>query len=560
MLVSLTISNIAVIDKMSVDFQSGFTVLTGETGAGKSILIDALGLALGAKASKELIRSGEQEAGVSAFFVLADGQALKQVEALGISCPDGEILLSRTLLANGRSIAKINGALVNTALLRECSALLLNIHGQHENNALLDVSRHIQYLDSFAGISKDLSSYLEQYLAFQALGQELSALQMDDAEKFQRMDFLSFQLEELKKSRLAVGEEEKLQELRRKLSNGEKIMAGFSSAYRLLYQGEMQKSAYDLLFEAQKALESISSYDEGAQSLGERVAELTAVTADCAQELRAQIDGFAFSPDELEAVEERLNTIYQLKRKYNKTVEELIAYAQEIEETLQSLQNHDAKIHQLTIAYEAQEKALKAAALALTKKRIAAAKKLEQAVKQELCDLDMAKMEFSVCIKQEDMLHKNGADRVEFLIAPNPGEGLKPLSKIASGGEMARIMLALKSVLSKNDSIETLIFDEIDTGVSGRAAQKISEKLYALSKDKQVLSVTHLPQIAAMGDYHLLIEKTVRQSKTTTTVYPLTGEERVRELARITGGVQITDLTLENARQMLSLAQSGKQK
>lgn len=567
MLRELHIKNVAVIDEVTIEFDTGFQVLTGETGAGKSILIDSINMALGGRTSKDLVRTGTDAACVDALFEITAPAILKQMEELGVEIEDGELIVSRKVTAEGKSTCRLNGVLTPLSLLREIGALLINIHGQNDNQALLNPKSHLTFLDKYAESGKLLEAYQSVHKQAWELQRRLDDLAADEQEKSHRLDLLSFQLNEIDSAKLKPGEEEKLEERRDFLGNIEKIMLGLHSAYGRLYEGgEEQSPAYDLISSAVRSLSGIAEYNERLERQYEALNSILADLEEVTRDMSDLIEETDFESGELERVEERLNTVYGLKRKYGNTVEEILAYRQKINvelDTIEHSEEYQAKLRKELEQVRAEEKK---AAADLTARRMAAAAELQEKIMRQLADLDMGKMKFAVRIlplrnaEGEQVYGASGGDEVEFLISANPGEALKPLSKIASGGEMSRIMLAVKSVLADADPVETLIFDEIDTGVSGRAAQKIAEKIHSLSRRCQVLCITHLAQIASMADAHYLIRKNVAGERTATTVTRLEEEGRKEELARIIGGVRVTELTLQNAQEMLDLAENLKRK
>lgn len=561
MLKELYIKNVAVIEEVRVNFEEGFNVLTGETGAGKSILIDSINMAIGNRTSKDLVRSGCDKAVVSACFS-ADEKINAFLEENGIE-PDAEsVILSRQLTKDAKSTSRINGMTVTGSILKEAGKLLIDIHGQNDNYFLLSNKYHISYLDDYASLSGAKEKYLEKYHKLMEINKKIKELSENEADKERRMELLSFQLDEIDTAKLKKGESEDIEARITYLSNIEKIVSGAGEAHEALYAAE--NNAFDCLQEAIKALNSAKEYDSGLSEAAERLESALIEIEDVASELGSYLGKADFDENELDLLQNRINLINNLKRKYGSTEEEILAYREKIALELSDLESSD----EILLKYEKEAAELKKAALAaaedLHKKRIFSAEKLAKEIMAELSELDMPKVTFKAAVTEkldaegEKVLSSNGFDEVEFLISANPGESLKPLSKIASGGELSRIMLALKSIFADSDTVETLIFDEIDTGVSGRAAQKIAEKISRLSRKKQVFSITHLAQLASMADFHYLIKKTTGEDKTSTSLKLLDEEERTKELARIMGGAYITDLTLENAKEMLSLAKEVK--
>ncbi len=565
MLRELHIKNIAVIEEVTVEFNEGFQALTGETGAGKSILIDSIGMALGSRGSRELIRTGAESASVDLAFEIEENETIEKLEELGVECEDSTVLISRKLFPDGKSKCYINGRLTPINIIKEAGALLLTIHGQNDNQSILMPKTHIRFVDEYGETSAILKDYKEKYSVLKNIEKSLQELDTDDAERERMIELLSFQADEIEMAKLKSGEEEELQERRSFLQNAEQIAESAGGAYYALHGGdESDNGACDALSDAIRRLESVKDYDQRLSGYYEVLSSVMAEMDDVTRELRAYKDGVDYSTEELDEVEARLSLISTLKRKYGQSVEEIIEFGKSARERLSDIERSDERRIELEEELNIQGSKLLDIADKLTKKRAEAAISLQERIMKELSDLDMQKMRFSVSVaplEDEDGKIKfgtDGCDIVEFLISANPGEELKPLSKIASGGEMSRIMLAIKSVLSDVDSVETMIFDEIDTGVSGRAAQKISEKMGMLAKNRQILCITHLAQIAAMADHHYMIEKSSSDNSTKTTVTRIDSQERITELARIIGGVKVTDLTMSVAREMLEMANTYK--
>jgi len=558
MLRELHIKNIAVIEDVTVSFGDGFHVLTGETGAGKSILIDSINMALGGRTAKDLIRTGTDTATVDMVFEVSD-RVEKILNDSGIESEDGLLYINRQITSDGKSRCRINGHMVPLAVLKEIAEVLLTIHGQHDNQSILSPKTHIHFVDDYGSYQSLLTEYQMQYHKVQELKEKLNSLLTDETEKQRRIELLEYQIQEIESAKIRPGEEEELEERRTYLSHIEQIVERSGNAYGSLYGDEQQAAAYDQIASAVHALESVHTYDSQLsafyQSLNSMLAELEDVT----HELKSYLDRVDYQAGDLDYLEERLQTIFQLKRKYGQSEEDILTYLDKIKQELSEIEDSDALRDKLSLELKQETDTLTELALALSDKRRETAISLQTAIMQELSDLDMQKMRFSVSVEPDkESFSLYGIDTVEFLISGNPGEALKPLSKIASGGEMSRIMLAMKTILAESDMVETLIFDEIDTGVSGRAAQKIAEKICMLSKDRQILCITHLAQIASMADTHFLIEKTSDESHTKTSVTPLQIDKRKEELARIIGGVQITDLTLQAAQEMLTMAETLK--
>ena len=549
MLSLLHIENIAVIERADIAFNPGFNVLTGETGAGKSIVIDAISAILGERAYRDMIRTGEGKASVRAVFTgvpecswFADN---------GVPY-DPETVISREVYLDGKNICRVNGTLVSVSILRKLGIQLINIHGQHDSASLFDEENHLAFLDAFADNEGLREYYGEKYAAVARLRKEIDSLTMDESEKLRRMETLKYQIAEIEKAELEPGEDEALEERRKLLQNAEKLSSGLNEAAECLYGGDDTDGASGLMAQAEYALGRLLRFSDSFSALHDRVADLMYQVQDVAEEVRDTRDSLNYSADELEQIEERLDTIHKLRRKYGVTCQDILDYLDKAKKELDEIEFADDHLERLKGKLQKAEKAAWDAALALRENRKQAADALSKRILTELSQLDMPKVQFS-CQFRELELTASGADAVAFYMTANAGEALKPLSKVASGGELARIMLAMKNVLAEKDQVATLIFDEVDTGVSGRAAQKVAEKLRSVAAHKQVLCVTHLPQLAALATTHLLIAKSERQGRTYTTVTPLDFEGRKRELARIMGGASITETTLKSAEEMLGM-------
>lgn len=548
MLEQLSIKNVAVIDSLDVTLKDGMTVLTGETGAGKSIIIDSINMILGSRTNKELVRHGTDRAEVQAVFS-ADDDTAKLLEKNGIECEDGTIIISRRVTSDGKSTARINGTIVTLGTLREVADRLINIHGQHDDQALLTPSKHVSFLDAYAKCAPELGRYRELYAECRKVSRELDGLLTNEQEKLQRSDLLSYQIDEITAAKLTPGEEESLKEQLSLLENAEKISVNAEKTYAYLYDNPDGMSAYDLISSAVDAMSEISELsDELRSAYGSLTGAMYSIE-DAAREIRDFGEGIEFDEQALNDAEERLDLINRLKRKYGGSVEDILAFCEKAQTELDGITHSGERADELKAKLGELKSRLKTAAQALSEKRRAAAQKLQSEIEAALHELNMEKALFSVQVAP-GKYSPNGADTVEFMIATNPGEDLKPLAKIASGGELSRVMLAIKSILAKTDSVGTLIFDEIDTGVSGAAAQKIADKLKDIGSSKQVICISHLPQLAAAADNHFLIVKDVEGELAKTTLLELDTEGRVRELARIVGG---GDAAEEYARHMLSI-------
>ena len=552
MLELLHIENIAIIEAADIEFAPGFNALTGETGAGKSIVIDSLSAVLGQRTSRELIRTGAEKAFVSAAF---SGMAPELTEELGIQPEaDGTLLLQREIQTDGKNVCRVNGRPVTVGQLRALGARLLNIHGQHDGQQLLDEEQHIVYLDSFGRVESLAITYAEKYKNFTDIRRQIGALQMDEAEKARRVDTLQYQIEELRRAKLKPGEEEELTARRGMLRNAEKFLDAVAGADYALNGDDSGGGALSALRQAQDALGGVRHLDDAFGQLYERLGEAYSEVYDIAATVEDKRGELDVSPGELDRVESRMDLLYRLKKKYGATVEDMLDYQARCEAELAQIEDAGDTLARLEQALSKAEKGARQAAQALSDARKAAADRLTAQILTELQQLDMGKIRFAVDFAEKP-LDSDGMDTVRFLMSANVGEELRPIHKIASGGELARIMLAMKNVLSEQDHVGTMVFDEVDTGVSGRAAQKVAEKMARISRRKQVLCVTHLPQLAAMADTHFSVEKGERGGRTYTEVRRLDREQRRRELARLTGGSHVSQTMLDGAEELLVQAE-----
>ena len=555
MLEMLHIENIAIIERSEIAFTRGFNALTGETGAGKSIVIDSMSAVLGQRTSRDLIRTGADKAFVSAWFSHVPASIC---EDLGITPDeDGNLLLQREIHADGKNVCRVGSRPVTVSQLRQLGSRLVNIHGQHDGQQLLDEEQHLTYLDRYGRVENALSVYTDKYNALTEIRHQMTALQMDEAEKARRMDTLQYQIAELERAKLKEGEEEVLESRRNLLRNGEKFISAVSGCDYCLSGSDDSDGVLALLRRAQEAISTVRNLDETFAALYERLQEAYSEVYDIADTVSDQRANFDFSPNELDEVEGRLDLLYRLKKKYGATVEDMLAYLDKCRTELDQICYAGDTLERLKKEEAKAEKAVMEAARALSEERKTAATALETLVLEELRQLDMAKIRF--CVEFTDHApDATGIDGVRFLMSANVGEELKPINKIASGGELARIMLALKNVLSEQDMVATLVFDEVDTGVSGRAAQKVAEKMARIAGSKQVLCVTHLPQLAAMADTHFSVEKGERAGRTYTNVEELDRSRRREELARLTGGAHVSDTMLQGAEELLLQAETFK--
>lgn len=559
MLKELSIRNFAIIDDLTVSFEEGLTVLTGETGAGKSIIIDAVHILAGGRGSLEFIRHGAKKAELAALFQIAtDNHPIyEKLDEAGIEVEEGSIIIRRDLNESGKSICRVNGKLVPLTVLRDIGASLIDIHGQHESQELMDEKRHIHLLDHFAAaeLSTIKEKYDETYASYRALKRELAALSIDEQLTAQRIDLYQFQINELDNANIKVGEEDELLEERKRLNNFHKIFDRTSTAYDAILG---DSKGLDWIANAMSALDDVVAVDNQFKELSETVNSAFYALQDAAYQIKDALDDMEFDPERLNEVEQRLGIIQNMKRKYGTTVEEILNYREKIEEELLALINRDESIQKNEQKLVMIENKLQSLASELTSIRKAAASRLADAIMEQLRVLYMEKAKFIVNFNTLDTFDANGIDDVVFYISTNVGEPPKSLPKIASGGELSRMMLALKTIFSSSNGITSIIFDEVDTGVSGRVAQAIAEKIAAISMNSQVLCISHLPQVAAMAEHHYFIKKEVEQNRTYTTITNIDEQQRIKELSRMMSGTEITNLTLQHATELLQLANEKK--
>ena len=552
MLSQLYIENIAVIRQATIDFQKGFHAFTRETGAGKTILISAINAVLGGRTFKEIIRTGESRARVSALFTGIPASLAEKIGELGYPLEDGQLLVQRELDLTGKGQCRLDGRPATAAMLREVCSLLIDIHGQHDNQELLSAEKHLGFLDSFGAYRQELDDYAKAYAQRMACADRLEKLQMDESYKLQRMDILQFQLKEIGDARLTDGEEEQLTEQQKRIKNAERITESLGTIYTLLNgDGEELRGVLEALEEISTELDTAAKYLPDFTQYGDKLNDAYYMLEELGSTARDTLEDADFDPRQLDTIESRLDTIYRLKKKYGGSIAEILAYYDKISEEYNTLELSDEMVEKLRGELERAEQDLQQAAKALTARRMEAAGEFVKRVEAELAYLDMGGVRFSIS-RKEKAFGPNGADEMEFLICTNAGEEARPLAKIASGGELARIMLAIKNVLAEKDDIGTIIFDEVDTGVSGRAAQKIGQKLAEVARHRQVICVTHLAPVAACAAHHYRIYKTVEEGRTFTRVEELGHEDRVRELARIMVGDHITESALQSAGEMLA--------
>ncbi|NBJ70204.1 MULTISPECIES: DNA repair protein RecN [Clostridia] len=570
MLTELSIQDFAIINKLSITFHEGLTVLTGETGAGKSIIIDAVQLLAGGRGSVEFVRHGAKKADIEGLFIIEDEShpVYNVCQQYGIECEDHQLVLRRTMTANGKSICRVNSKLVTLAILREFGKTLIDIHSQHETQSLTDPEQHIELLDLYQPelINKAKDEYFNLYEQLSNLKNRYRKLSENEQETAQRLDLLQFQLKELEQAQLQPNEDEQLEEERNTLANYERIYSALQLAYNSLY-GEQK--GLDWVNQAQIALQDNSKFDSSIAEKAEEIANYYFGLEELTYDLGNLIELLQYNPERLNEIEARLSEINRLKKKYGATVSEMLTYMAKIEEEIEQINNKDSHLSKLEEQIKEKAKDAFLEAQELHDIRQAAAMALTKEIHKELKDLYLDKAQFKVDFAENKLdqrealdkqLHKNGLDHITFLISTNPGEPLKPLNKVASGGELSRIMLSLKKIFARHQGVTSVIFDEVDTGVSGRVAQAIAEKIYHISQESQVLCITHLPQVAAMADTHKLIEKEVMDHRTSTSVHELTRELQINELARMITGTKLTETAVDHGREMLEMAIQFKSK
>ncbi|HAA9135679.1 TPA_asm: DNA repair protein RecN [Listeria monocytogenes] len=561
MLQEMTIKNFAIIESLSLTFQEGMTVLTGETGAGKSIIIDALGLLVGGRGSADFIRHGEERLELQGLFALAEDNLACRNALIenGIDASDDMVVLERSLFRSGKNSCRINGKLVTTVLLRQIGSKLIDIHSQHEHQELMNEEFHLSLLDRFASdkIKPALTKYQTNFKEYQTIEKEWQNWTKNERELAQRLDMLRFQQQEIENANLQAGEEDRLLEQKNILANFEKLNENLQGAYAAI-QGE--PGGLEFVGEAMRQMETAASIHTDYKAVSEAISSSYYMLEDSMSQIRQSLDHLEFQPEELNQIESRLNDLNQLKRKYGKTIEDIIQYEQEISSEMEKLTDSESHVGHLETKLATLKTELTKQAATLTDIRKKAAVTLEKQIKQELNQLYMEKAIFSVRFEVNKMeLTELGQDSVVFYMSTNPGEPLKPLAKIASGGELSRMMLALKTIFSRHQGITSIIFDEVDTGVSGRVGQAIAEKIYAVSVGSQVLCISHLPQVAAMANHHYYITKKVQNKRTTTSVTVLKGVEKVEEISRMIAGIEVTELTKQHAKEMIEQAEKVKQ-
>lgn len=557
MLHNLYVKNLALIDEIDVEFKNGLNILTGETGAGKSIILGSINLALGGRYSSDILRNEEEAGYVELTFFVEDKKQCELLKEMDIIPEDGVVTLSRKMIGK-RSICKINGETVQTSQLKDVASVLIDIHGQHEHQSLLYQKNHLAIVDAFGKekIAKLKEETKEAYVEYKQYKDALDAANIDEKERNKEIGFLQFEIDEIQKAGLKDGEDEELETLYRRMNNGQKVSANLKEAYE--YTCHSNQNASDMLSRAIYCLQDAGRYDETASNLFGQLAEVDSLLNDFNRELAQYKDEFEFSEEEFYSVELRLNEINRLKSKYGNTIDEVLSYCVEKEKELEKLQDYDAYLQALNKKLLDATTKLDVLCKELTQYRQKVGKEFQQLVTAGLLDLNFLDVKFEIVCRPLDMYTANGKDEMEFMISMNPGEPIRPLKDVASGGELSRIMLAIKTVMSDKDDIETLIFDEIDVGISGRTAQKVSEKMAYIAKNHQVICITHLAQIAAMADAHYGIEKQVIDGKTKTHISLLDEKEEIEELARILGGAEITETVIQSALEMKQLAKRTK--
>ncbi|EES91486.1 MULTISPECIES: DNA repair protein RecN [Clostridium] len=556
MLLQLNIKNFALIEELTINFEKGFNVLTGETGAGKSILIDAINYVLGGKFNKGLIRTGENRTFVEAIFDIENSAVVNMLKHMDISFED-LLIISRETFKSGKSVVKANGKSLLISDIRKISNILINIHGQHDNQELLNSSKHIYYLDKFGEelLNDSLNNYKNNYEELLQIDNKIKEFGIEDGEKEKLMDFLKYQIEEIESLKLKSGEDKKLEEQYAILNNAEKINNALSESYNILYNSsDNYTSIYDLLNKVIREIRSVENHMEKVKEIADSLEECYFNIEQNITDIRNIQNTVIYDKNELELINSRIFQIDSLKRKYGSTIDDILLYKDKIQNQFDEMNNSSKIIEKLKIKRNNIIKKLRNQAKIIHNIRLDVSSILEKRIKEELDYVGLEKSVLKINVDFKDDFYMNGCDKVKFLISTNPGEPLQPLDKVVSGGELSRIMLSLKTAFVDKDEIPSVIFDEIDTGISGRVAQRVAEKMYLISRGHQVFCVTHLPQIASMSDNHFLVSKDVKNGKTYTNIVPITNEEKESEIARMIGGSEITELTLKNAKEMVNIA------
>lgn len=557
MLHNLYVKNLALIDEIEIDLKKGLNILTGETGAGKSIILGSINLALGGRYSSEMLRNEEEAGYVELTFFLENESQIDLLKEKDIYPEDGMVVLSRKMMGK-RSVSKINGETVTNSLVKEVASILIDIHGQHEHQSLLYKKNHLTILDNFAKdtVHDVKNNVADKYRIYKKLKEELESSKLDEKDRIKEANFLEFEIKEIEEANLKPGEDDELEEQYRRMVHGKKITESIDEAYG--YTVSAGHNASDMLSRAIRCLQDAARYDDRASELYDQLSEVDSLLNDFNHELADYKESFEFSDEEFYEVEKRLNEINRLKSKYGNTIDEIQAYCEEKAQRLLQLQDYDHYLETLEKKLAKEEQELMTDSVILTKMRKEAAVVLEKVIREGLLDLNFLDVQFVIDFTELEQYTAIGKDEVEFKISMNPGEPVRPLGDVASGGELSRIMLAIKTVMAEKDQIETLIFDEIDVGISGRTAQKVSEKMAVIGKNHQVICITHLAQIAAMADAHYCIEKGVVNGKTRTSISLLNSEQEIAELARILGGAEITETVMQSAHEMKKLAKRSK--
>lgn len=552
MLLELQVNNLALIEQAQVEFGEGLNILTGETGAGKSIIIGSVNMALGGKASRDSIRQGADSAFVQLLFSVDTKEQREALKALEIEPGEDQTLIISRKITPSRSIAKINDEMVTTAKLKQVTSLFIDLHGQHENQSFIHIQKHLEILDAYAKnqVSPWKEKISQEYKNYQALKARLSSLESGQEDRLREADFCRFEIESIEQAALREGEEEELTARYRKLSHAQKIMEGLSEAYETLENEEITRAV--------RAVDQVAGFDEGLIPIRDQMYDVEALMNELNHSVKEYMDHCSFDEGEFRQIEDRLDVIHGLQSKYGNTISKVLQVLEEKKKRLEELEHFDEIKMELEKNLEISRNQLEHLCTNLSDIRKAAGNELAERMKESLIDLNFLDVAFVMDFRRLKDYTREGFDEAEFLISTNPGEPVKPLRAVASGGELSRIMLAIKNVLADTDEIPTLIFDEIDTGISGRTAQMVSQKLNAIGKKHQVICITHLPQIASMADSHYEIKKSVQKGKTATSIHRLKKEESVYELARLLGGAKITEAVLENAREMKELAERSK--
>lgn len=558
MLAELSIKNFAIIETLTTSLKKGLTVLTGETGAGKSVIIDAIHLLVGGRGSIDYVRHGEERAEIEGLFLIENGHpCFEKAAQFGIEIEEGMVVLQRMVYKTGKNVCRINGKLVTISTLREIGATLIDIHSQHEHQDLMNEQKHIHLLDQYGGqdIQHALLEYKNVFEEFEKTEKALKRLNQNEQEMAQRLDLLKFQWNEIQDAQLKMNEDVELEKEKRKLANFERLYESLQITYDSLRGDE---KGLDWLSLAMNHIQEAAELDKNLGSVSESVMNSYYILEDTVTTIRSHLDSLEYNPERLNEIEQRLNEIHRLKRKYGKTVEEILEYASKIEEEIEEIENRESHIEQLMKQKELLDKDLQIEAENVSILRKKVAQTLTDSIHQELKELFMDKTVFEVRFQRSEHYKKDGTDQIEFYLSTNPGEPLKPLSRVASGGELSRIMLALKSIFSRHQGVTSIIFDEVDTGVSGRVAQAIGEKIFKIAYHSQVICISHLPQVAAMADTHMHIDKKIEGNRTKTEINELNETNRMKEIARMISGAEITEVTENHAKEMIELADKIK--